>query len=126
MAGYHEMPDKTVEAWRNLWFHTGDAGIEDARGHIAFVDRIKDCIRRRGESISANDVEAALLEITYVREVAAFAVPSTIAGGEDEVMLAVVLEPGAQPTPAKIQRAALRGRGFSTAFDRGAGKPGRR
>lgn len=157
MAGYHEMPDKTVEAWRNLWFHTGDAGIQDAQGNIAFVDRIKDCIRRRGENISAHDVEAALIDLPHIREFAAFAVPSTIAGGEDEVMLAVVLEPGARLTPAdvgdlaepllprfarpryvevvsalpktatgKIQRAALRRRGVSTAYDRDAGKSDRR
>ncbi len=95
MAGYHGMPEKTIEAWRNLWFHTGDAGTKDASGNVTFVDRIKDCIRRRGENISANDVEAALLDISDIGEVAAFAVPSGIPGGDDEVMLAVVLKPGA-------------------------------
>jgi crotonobetaine/carnitine-CoA ligase len=102
MAGYDGMPDKTVEAWRNLWFHTGDAGVRDADGNVAFVDRIKDCIRRRAENISASDVEAALANIPGISEVAAFAVPSEIPGGEDEVMLAFVLKPGAILSAAEL------------------------
>ena len=90
MAGYHAMPDRTVEAWRNLWFHTGDAGTKDADGLITFVDRIKDCIRRRGENIAATEVEAAVGQLPGVGEVAAYAVPSDIPGGEDELMLAIV------------------------------------
>jgi crotonobetaine/carnitine-CoA ligase len=102
MAGYHAMPEKTVEAWRNLWFHTGDAGTQDADGRVAFIDRIKDCIRRRGENISATDVELVVAGISGVSEVAAFAVPSDIPGGEDEVMLAVVPRPGAGLSPAEL------------------------
>ena len=41
-TGYFGMPDKTVEAWRNLWFHTGDRVVRDADGHYRFVDRMKD------------------------------------------------------------------------------------
>ena len=104
MAGYHALPDKTVEAWRNLWFHTGDAGVMDDTGLVTFVDRIKDCIRRRGENISAAEVEAALLQLPGVAEVAAFAVPSSVRGGEDEVMLAVVPMPGASLTPQDHRR----------------------
>jgi crotonobetaine/carnitine-CoA ligase len=102
MAGYHTLPDKTVEAWRNLWFHTGDAGVMDDTGLFPFVDRIKDCIRRRGENISAAEVEAALLQLPGVAEVAAFAVPSSVRGGEDEVMLSVVPMPGGSLTPSII------------------------
>jgi carnitine-CoA ligase len=94
MAGYLGMPDRTVEAWRNLWFHTGDAGTMDASGLLTFVDRIKDCIRRRGENISASEVEALVAGIEGVAEVAAYAVPSDIPGCEDELMLAVVPAPG--------------------------------
>ena len=90
MQGYHAMPEKTVEAWRNLWFHTGDAALMDETGLVTFVDRLKDCIRRRGENISASEVEAVVARLRGVAEVAAFAVPSTLPGGEDEVMLAIV------------------------------------
>ena len=53
------MPEKTVEAWRNLWFHTGDALRRDEDGWYYFVDRYKDAIRRRGENISSYEVEQA-------------------------------------------------------------------
>ncbi|MCC6250757.1 MAG: AMP-binding protein [Rubrivivax sp.] len=98
MAGYHEMPDKTVEAWRNLWFHTGDAGTMAVDGLVTFVDRIKDCIRRRGENISATEVEQVVGSVPGVAEVAAYAVPSDLPGGEDEVMLALVLTAGYEST----------------------------
>jgi crotonobetaine/carnitine-CoA ligase len=91
MAGYHAMPDKTVEAWRNLWFHTGDAVTMADDGLITFVDRLKECIRRRSENISATEVENAVIAIEGVAEVAAFGVPAGFDGGEDEVMIAVVL-----------------------------------
>ncbi|MCA8887090.1 MAG: AMP-binding protein, partial [Hyphomonadaceae bacterium] len=92
MAGYYNLPDKTAEAWRNLWFHTGDAGRMDEEGYVTFIDRIKDCIRRRGENISALQLETEIARCPSIREVAAYAVPSELAGGEDEIMLAVVSE----------------------------------
>jgi len=102
MAGYYAMPEKTVEAWRNLWFHTGDAGMMDESGLLTFVDRIKDCIRRRGENISAAEVEEAIAPLDGIAEIAACAVPSDIKGGEDEILLSVVLAPGASLTPQAI------------------------
>lgn len=96
MAGYYGQAQKTVEAWRNLWFHTGDAGRMDDNGYITFVDRIKDCIRRRGENISASDIERTFLGLDGIAEIAAVGVPSTLVGGEDEIMLAIVLHPGSQ------------------------------
>ncbi len=101
-TGYHGMPDKTVEAWRNLWFHTGDAAVMEDDGYITFVDRMKDCIRRRGENISSFEVEAAIERLAGVTEAAAYAVPAGIEGGEDEIMLAVVPAPGAEVTAAAV------------------------
>ena len=102
MAGYLDLPEKTVESWRNLWFHTGDAGIMDAEGVVTFVDRIKDCIRRRGENIAAAQVEAVIAGLPGVAEVAAYAVSSDLPGGEDEVMLAIVAD-----SPDTFDRATL-------------------
>lgn len=99
MQGYHAMPERTVEAWRNLWFHTGDAGKLDAHGRLHFVDRIKDCIRRRGENISAYEIEQVLNAHPEVAESAVVAVPSTIPGGEDEVMAFLVIRGGAKLEP---------------------------
>jgi crotonobetaine/carnitine-CoA ligase len=102
MAGYLNLPDKTVEAWRNLWFHTGDAGRIDGDGHVTFIDRIKDCIRRRGENISATDIEVALAAFPGVQQIAAYAVPSDIPGGEDEIMVAIVPSADAAIDPASL------------------------
>jgi crotonobetaine/carnitine-CoA ligase len=90
-AGYLEMPEQTATAWRNGWFHTGDAFRSDADGWFYFVDRFKDTIRRRGENISSFEVEAYVREHPDVRDCAAVAVPSELS--EDEVKVCVVLEP---------------------------------
>lgn len=103
MAGYNNLPAKTVEAWRDLWFHTGDVGSIDAEGYVTFVDRIKDCIRRRGENISATDIETTLARVAGVAEIAAYAVPSDFDGGEDEIMLAIVLQDGLRPDPGALK-----------------------
>jgi crotonobetaine/carnitine-CoA ligase len=109
MAGYLDAPEKTVEAWRNLWFHTGDAGIMRADGLLTFVDRIKDCIRRRGENISAAEVEQVVAALPGIAEVAAYAVPSDMPGGEDEVMLALVANADATLDCAEVLRNAAAG-----------------
>ncbi len=102
MAGYFRMPDKTVEAWRNLWFHTGDAGRFDPGGRLWFVDRIKDCIRRRGENISSFEVEQVINNHPAVAESAVVGVKVPGAGGEEEVKACVVLHPGASLTPEEL------------------------
>jgi crotonobetaine/carnitine-CoA ligase len=99
-TGYFDMPEKTVEAWRNLWFHTGDRVVRDADGWFRFVDRLKDAIRRRGENISSFEVEQVLLEHAAVSAAAVFPVPSEMA--EDEVAAAVVLEPAASLDPREL------------------------
>ena len=89
-SGYFEMPEKTLEAWRNLWFHTGDACYFDEKGRMHYFDRIKDCIRRRGENISAYEVEQALNSYEAVLESAVIGVKTDEAGGEEEVLAIVV------------------------------------
>jgi crotonobetaine/carnitine-CoA ligase len=91
-TGYFGMPEKTMEAWRNLWFHSGDRVVREADGAFRFIDRIKDAIRRRGENVSSYEVEQVLLSHADVAEVAVYPVRSELA--EDEVMAAVVAAPG--------------------------------
>jgi len=98
-VGYFQMPDKTVEAWRNLWFHTGDAGRMDSEGRLFFVDRIKDRIRRRGENISSYELEQALNEHPSVVESAAIGLRVPGAGGEDEIKAVLAID-GPTPDPA--------------------------
>jgi crotonobetaine/carnitine-CoA ligase len=99
-SGYFEMPEKTVEAWRNLWFHTGDRVVRDADGAFRFIDRIKDAIRRRGENISSFEVEQVLLGHPAVASCAVYPVRSELA--EDEVMAALVARPGMAVDPLEL------------------------
>jgi carnitine-CoA ligase len=99
-SGYFAMPDKTLQAWRNLWFHTGDRVVRDADGWFRFLDRAKDAIRRRGENISSFEVEQAIGQHPDIENVAVYPVPSELA--EDEVMAAVVLRPGSSLTPQTL------------------------
>ncbi|UTE73733.1 ATP-dependent acyl-CoA ligase [Rossellomorea marisflavi] len=92
--GYYNMPEETVQAFRNLWFHTGDLGYRDEEGYYYFVDRKKDAIRRRGENISSFEVESIVNSHPAVLESAAIAVPSELS--EDEVKIVVVLKEGVQ------------------------------
>ena len=90
--GYFGNPDATVSMWKNLWFHTGDLGRANQDGYIAFVDRKKDYLRRRGENVSSYEAEQAIRAHPSVADAAVFGVPSEI--GEDDVMACVVLKPG--------------------------------
>ncbi len=97
---YYGMPQQTVEAFKGLWFHTGDAGYFDGEGYLYFVDRVKDAIRRRGENISSYDVEQLLLKDPQVAEAAVIPAPSEV--GEDEVMAVIVPKVGVTISPQDI------------------------
>jgi carnitine-CoA ligase len=99
-TGYWRRPEATAEAWRGGWFHTGDRVVRDPDGSFRFVDRIKDVIRRRGENISAFEVEQALHSHPDVVAAAVIAVPSELS--EDEVMACIVLRDGATVEPADL------------------------
>ena len=92
--GYFGAPEKTVEAFRNLWFHTGDAGRFDAGGNLCFVDRLADRIRRRGENVASADVEHVLGQHAWVAEAAVVAITADEEGGEDEIKACLVLAAG--------------------------------
>jgi crotonobetaine/carnitine-CoA ligase len=88
MVGYLGKPEKTAEAFRNLWFHTGDRLRADEDGWLFFVDRAKDMIRRRSENISAYDIELVLNRYPPITEAAVIAVPSAF---EDEEVKACLV-----------------------------------
>jgi crotonobetaine/carnitine-CoA ligase len=89
-AGYLNNPEATSQAWRNGWFHTGDAFLRDEAGHYFFLDRMKDCIRRNGENISSFEVEAYVNDHPAVLRSAAVAVKRTSAPGANEEIKVVV------------------------------------
>lgn len=92
----------TAGAWRNGWFHTGDALRVDENGYYYFVDRMKDAIRRRGENISSLELERELLTHPDVAECAAVGVPSTEI--EEEVKIYVVRAPEASLSEEQVVR----------------------
>jgi len=99
-SGYYRNPKATAEAWRNGWFHTGDAFRQDADGYYYFVDRKKDAIRRRGENISSFEVEAEVCTHPDVREAAAIGVPNEIS--EEDVLVVVAPVEGREIDPAAL------------------------
>ena len=99
-TGYYKMPEETLRAHRNQWFHTGDRARRDADGYLWFVDRKKDCIRRRGENISAFEVEKAIQAHPAVAAAAVF--PVRTAEGDEEVGACVVLREAAQLNEAEL------------------------
>lgn len=90
--GYLNAPEKTLAAWRDQWFHTGDLVVGSAEGWFRFVDRLTDSLRRRGENVSTFEVEAAVSAHPAVRSAAAFGVPSEL--GEQDVMVVVTAAAG--------------------------------
>lgn len=86
--GYHRNSEATEKAMEGGWFHTGDRGVRDADGYFQFIDRLKDCIRRRGENISSFEIERAVNSHPDVIESAVVGVPSEL--GEEDVMVVVV------------------------------------
>jgi crotonobetaine/carnitine-CoA ligase len=99
-VGYWKMPEKTAEAWRNGWFHTGDGFYRDEDDNYYFVDRLKDAMRRRGENISSFEVESEINSHPAVVESAAIAVPSEYS--EDEIKAVIVLHKGQELTPEEL------------------------
>ena len=100
MLRYHGNPEKTLENFSNLWFHTGDLGRVDDEGNLYFVGRMAHWMRRRGENISAYEIEETIRDIPGVTEVVVVGVPSEL--GEDDVKAFIIAEPGNRPTPEII------------------------
>jgi crotonobetaine/carnitine-CoA ligase len=100
MSGYWNDPLRSAQVLQDGWLHTGDLAWLQHDGNLRFVGREAHWLRRRGENISAVEVETVLADCPGVKEVAVVAAPSEI--GEDEVKAFVVLEPG-----VRLEAAAL-------------------
>lgn len=100
MDGYYRMPDATLSVFRDQWLHTGDLGSMDDEGYLYFVERAKDSIRRRGENISAFEIEEVLEGHPDILEAAAVGVPSELT--EEDVKVWVVLRSSARLSPEEL------------------------
>jgi carnitine-CoA ligase len=101
-TGYWQDPERTIQATRNLWFHTGDRVVQEEDGCLRFLDRKKDSIRRRGENISSWEVEQVLLTHPAIAKAAVVPVPAEL--GEDEVLAFIVPADGVPPDPIEVLR----------------------
>ena len=85
---YLNQQESTDEAYRGGWFHTGDLAWRDEQGWFFYAGRKKESMRRRGENVSAWEVENVLAQHEDVSDVAAFGVPSPL--GEDDIKVVLV------------------------------------
>lgn len=97
--GYYKSHEATAACRRNFWMHTGDRGYVDLDGYIYFTDRLKDAIRRRGENISAFEVEEVIRTHPAIEDVAVYPVTAI---SEDEVSASIVLKDGAELDPVDL------------------------
>ncbi len=94
-SGYWAGAARPPSGWEDGWHHSGDLGILDDKSQLRFVDRKKDSMRRKGENISALELDRALLEFDAFAEVATHGV--TVEGELDQYIKAcVVLRDGAR------------------------------
>lgn len=100
MVGYFKDPERTAEALRDGWLHTGDSAWRDEDGWFYFVDRVKDIIRRRGENVSSLEVEMTLNAHPAVRQSAVIGVPSELL--DEDICALVVPQPGQKPEPSEL------------------------
>ncbi|NGY04049.1 acyl-CoA synthetase [Solimonas terrae] len=113
MLGYWKNPEKTAEAFRNGWFHSGDLGVMDDEGYLSVVDRKKDMIKSGGENVASREVEETIFTHPAVSEVAVFGVPHP---RWIEAVMAVVVPRAGQVLDAETVIAHCRERiaGFKT------------
>lgn len=99
-TGYYGDWEATTRCFRNMWFHTGDRVWRDDDGYFYFLDRMKDAIRRRGENISAFDLETEINRHPAVLECAAIGVPSELE--DEDIKVSIVVQPDTGMEPAEL------------------------
>jgi carnitine-CoA ligase len=97
---YFNNADATSDKVRDGWIYTGDLVYADEKGYLYFVGRNTESMRRRGENVSAYEVENAILQHPEVLECAVYAVPSELT--EDEIMATLVPLDGSEVDPAAL------------------------
>ena len=101
MRGYWGDEERTAEALRGGWMHTGDLGSIDEQGYCSIVGRVKDMLIRGGENVYPREVEEFLFRHPAIAQVQVFGVPDARYG--EEVCAWVVLKPGASATADEVR-----------------------
>jgi carnitine-CoA ligase len=100
VSRYHKDPETTAKTIRDGWLYTGDLAYRDEDGFIYFLGRKKDSLRRRGENISAWEVERVINDHPAVEESALIGVASELA--DEDLKLFVKLRPGHELAAAEL------------------------
>jgi fatty-acyl-CoA synthase len=93
LSGYFNNDERTVEAFKEGWFHSGDLARIDAEGYLYIVDRKKDVIKTAGENVSSREVEEMIYRLPAVAEVAVVAAADPV--WIEAVTAVVVIKDGA-------------------------------
>ena len=101
MQGYWDDPERTAEAIRDGWMHTGDLATLDDEGYCNIVGRVKDMIIRGGENVYPREVEEYLFRHPKVAAVQVFGVPDARYG--EELCAWIITKPGASCTEDEIR-----------------------
>jgi long-chain acyl-CoA synthetase len=101
MREYWNRPEETADAFRDGWYHTGDAGRMDARGYVYLVDRVKDMIVTGGENVYSAEVEDAIASHPAVAQVAVIGIPHEMWG--EQVHAVVVLRDGVSASEDELK-----------------------
>jgi long-chain acyl-CoA synthetase len=84
-SGYHNDDQKTKETLVRGWVHTGDAGFMDKRGHLVFLDRLKDLsVLSNGTKYAPQYIEGRLRFSPYIKD-------AMVLGGETRDFIAVIV-----------------------------------
>jgi long-chain acyl-CoA synthetase len=100
MRGYYNNPQADAESFRDGWFLTGDLGRFDEEGYLYIVDRKKDMVLSGGYNIYSKEVEAAILGLSGVKDVAIVGVPDETYG--EAVAAFIELHPGSALDAARV------------------------
>jgi crotonobetaine/carnitine-CoA ligase len=100
VARYHKDTETTATTIRDGWLYTGDLAYRDEDGFIFFLGRKKDSLRRRGENISAWEVERVINDHPAVEESALIGVTNELA--DEDLKLFVKLKPDQQLSAADL------------------------
>ena len=101
MQGYFGMPEATIKAWRNLWFHTGDLVRVDDDGYFYFLGRAGAMIKTAGANVTPGEVEKALADLGVTAHV--FGLPDS---GRGQIVAAVIVTD--DPVDLDVVRSRLR------------------
>ena len=99
--GYWKRPDLDAQSFVDGWFRTGDIAVRDAAGSYTLIDRIKDMFISGGENVYPAEVEAVIVELAGVSEVAVFGVPHETWGETGTAL--VVIQTGSSLDPTILE-----------------------